>query len=168
MVLYICGINLIWLVCFLLGSSDAFAVDAVLRSCEHIQTQACMYTQARSREYTMLPTLLHDGALSALTSPIPKPLAWKKKKRKKKCYGRNSSACCQVELTGFFCLFIYLFHNERESKVWNSSIWSLITQRASPPVALSYAIAALRCSICMIIVIMIKHRAIIWKREGSK
>lgn len=159
-----------WLVVFfLLGSRDAFAVDAVPRTCEHIQTQACMYRQARSREYTMLPILLHDGALSGFDLSYSKTSSLKKRrKKKKKCYGRNSSACCQVELTGFFCLFIYLFHNERESKVWNSSIWSLITQRASPPVALSYAIAALCCSICMIIVIMIKHRAIIWKREGSK
>lgn len=49
-----------------------------------------------------------------------------------KCYGRNSSAHCQDELSGLFCLFIYFCSQwERESKVWNSSIWSLITESLS-------------------------------------
>ncbi len=59
---------------------------------------------------------------------------------------------------------VYLFisvHNERESQRCETPPSDLSSQRASPPEAPSYATAAPLCSICMIIVIIIKHGTII-------
>lgn len=131
------------------------------------QTQSCMYRQAKSWEYSVLPTLLHDGALSGFDLC---PISHSKTSSLGKEKAMDATAVHTAKMSSQdFSVYLFIsVHNERESQRCETPPSGLSSQRASPPVAPSYAIAALLCSICMIIVIRIKHGAIIRKREDSK